>query len=48
MNLLDANGKKARQGANLYDETLSQLTDLLAQALGTEYLNDLKPGYDAP
>jgi phospholipid/cholesterol/gamma-HCH transport system substrate-binding protein len=47
--LLDADrDKRVKQGANLYGDSLSQLTDLLAQAFGTEYLNDLEPGYDAP
>jgi phospholipid/cholesterol/gamma-HCH transport system substrate-binding protein len=33
--------RKARQGANLYDETLSQLADLVTQAYGMDYLQDL-------
>ena len=33
MNMLDAEGKKAKQGADLYEDTLTQLSDLLGQAL---------------
>ncbi len=46
-NLLDAQGKKAKQGKGLYEDTMSRLTDLLAQALGTETLGDAT-GVDAP
>jgi hypothetical protein len=38
MNLLDAKGRKAKQGEGLYEGTMSQLTDLLAQAFGTDQL----------
>ena len=49
VNLLDARkAKQVKQGENLYEDTLAQIADLLAQSFGTEYLNDLEPGYDAP
>ncbi len=44
----DGNRKQARKGARLYDELLTDLTDVIAQAYGTEYLTDLKPRYDGP
>jgi phospholipid/cholesterol/gamma-HCH transport system substrate-binding protein len=49
VNLLDApKAKQANRGENLYTDTLTQLAALLAQSSGTEYLNSLEPGYDAP
>ena len=36
MNMLDADGKTAKQGAGLYEDTLTQVSDLLGQALGTD------------
>ena len=38
VNMLDADGKKAKQGAGLYEDTLTQVSDLLGQALGTDAL----------
>ena len=38
VNMLDADGKKAKQGADLYEDTLTQLSDLLGQAFGTDAL----------
>jgi hypothetical protein len=49
VNLLDARkAKQAKRGENLYEDALTQLASLLAQGSGTEYLNNLEPGYDAP
>ena len=49
VNLLDLNGKKAKRGANLYDETLAQIADLVTQAYGTDYLQGLQStAGDAP
>ena len=47
--LLDLNGKKARRGASLYEDTLAQLADLVTQAYGTDYLQGLTSSAgDAP
>jgi ABC-type transporter Mla subunit MlaD len=47
--LLDAtSNKKARRGAGLYEDALQQVSDLLAQTLGTDYLDDLELRYDGP
>ena len=36
LDMLDANGKRAKQGANLYENTLQDVSDLLGQAFGVE------------
>ena len=49
VNLLDARKAKQANGARTSTRTPStQLAALLAQSSGTEYLNSLEPGYDAP
>jgi len=48
VNLLDANGKKAKQGADLYTDAMSQLNDLVAQAFGAANASDPNLGIDAP